>query len=131
VTPGKTINNISYLEDKLPDFGRFPAVPQVEQYRTDLETLRADHAATQTHMRAVENRSYQLVDRARLEVKALQQQLEREQREHSKAVAQLTTQQENLRDAARLSRLSRISAVGAEVFLPRTKKTTTQRRESS
>jgi DNA repair exonuclease SbcCD ATPase subunit len=74
---------------------------QVEQYRTDLETLRAEYATSQAHVRAVEDRAHRVVDQARLEVKALQQRLEQDQREHSNAVAQLTTKQEDLRDALR------------------------------
>ena len=74
---------------------------QVEQHRADLETLRTEYTATQAHVRAVEDRSHQLVDQARQEVKALQQRLEGVLHEHSKAVTQLTTQQEELRKVAR------------------------------
>jgi DNA repair exonuclease SbcCD ATPase subunit len=74
---------------------------QVEQHRTDLEKLRTEHAATQAHVRTVEDRAHQLVDQARQEVKASQQRFEREQREHSKTVAQLTAQKEELQNAAR------------------------------
>ena len=74
---------------------------QVEQHRTDLEALRTEHAAALAHVRVVEDRSHQLVDQARQEVKALQQRVESEQREHSKAVTHLTAQKEELRNAAR------------------------------
>lgn len=74
---------------------------QIEQYRVDLETLRADHAMTQAHVRAVEDRAHQQVDQARQDAKGLQQRLEREQREHDKHAGQLASQHKELQAAMR------------------------------
>lgn len=74
---------------------------QVDQQRTELETLRAERMGTLEHIRAIEDRTHQQVDQARQELKASQQRLEREQRDHSKHVAELTTQHDALRDAVR------------------------------
>lgn len=74
---------------------------QLEQQRVELDGLRIERHAEQEHIRAVEDRSHQQVDQARQEIKSLQQRLEREQREHSKAANHLTAQLENLRNAAR------------------------------
>jgi septal ring factor EnvC (AmiA/AmiB activator) len=74
---------------------------QLEQQRVDLDALRAERVAAQDHVRAVENRTQQQVDQMRQEIKSLQQRLEREQREHSKLVTQLSTQQDALRGAVR------------------------------
>jgi septal ring factor EnvC (AmiA/AmiB activator) len=52
-------------------------------------------------IRADEDRAHQQIDQARLEAKALQQRLEREQREHDKRVTQLITQNEKLQVAMR------------------------------
>lgn len=73
----------------------------VEQQRAELEALRAERAAALDHIRVVENRAYQQVDHARQELKALQQRLEREQRDHSKRMAELAMEQDALRGAVR------------------------------
>ena len=73
----------------------------VEQQRAELEALRAERSAAHDHIRVVEDRAHQQVDHARQELKALQQRLEQEQRGHSKRVAELTTQQDELRGAVR------------------------------
>lgn len=73
---------------------------QFEGQRAELEVLRVDHAALQEHMRTVEDRAHRQVDEARQETKALQQRLEREQRESAKYVVQLTGQLEVMRKAA-------------------------------
>lgn len=74
---------------------------QLEQQRVELDALRAERHAEQEHIRTVEDRSHQQVDQARQEIKSLQQQLERERREHGNATALLTSQLEDLRNAAR------------------------------
>jgi chromosome segregation ATPase len=76
---------------------------QLELQRTELDALRTERHAEQEHIRSVEDRSHQQVDQARQEIKSLQQRLEREQREHGKFVAQLTTQQEELRNLLRVA----------------------------
>lgn len=74
---------------------------QLDQQRAEIDALRIERGATQEHVRTLEDRAHQHVDQARQEIKALQQRLEREQREHSKVVAQLTSQQEELHAAVR------------------------------
>ncbi len=74
---------------------------QLETQQTELDTLRTEHSAALVHVRTVEDRAHQQVDHARQEVKALQQQLGREQREHAQRIVELTTQQDALRAAAR------------------------------
>lgn len=74
---------------------------QLEWQQAELNALRAEHAATQTHIRAMEDRAHQQVDQVRLEIKALVQQLERTRREHAKQVAELTTQRDALQTIAR------------------------------
>jgi chromosome segregation ATPase len=74
---------------------------QCEQQRADLDALRAERESAHEHARVVENRAHQLVDQTRQELKALRQQGEREQREHDKRVAQLTTQLDSLRSELR------------------------------
>lgn len=76
---------------------------QVDQQHAELETLRTDRMETHTHIRAVEDRAHQQVDHARQELKALQQRLEREQHVHSKRVAELTKQHDELRSAVRIA----------------------------
>lgn len=73
---------------------------QIEHQGTELDALRAERHAAQEHIRTVEDRAHQHVDQARQESKALQQHAERTQREHAKAIAQLT----RLLDAARSAR---------------------------
>jgi chromosome segregation ATPase len=80
---------------------RYRLTDQLEQQHVALETLRTEHSAAQAHIRAVEDRAHQQIDQARQEVKALQQRLEREQREHDKRVARLATQHEELQAAMR------------------------------
>jgi len=74
---------------------------QLEQQDAELASLRAERSATHEHLRLVEDRTHQQVDHARQEIKALQQRIEREQREHNKHITQLTAQQEQLRAAVR------------------------------
>lgn len=74
---------------------------QLEQQRIELDALHAERAAAQEHVRTIEDRTHQQVDQARQEIKSLKQQLEREQRDHSKLVAQLSTQQDDLRNMVR------------------------------
>lgn len=74
---------------------------QLATQQAELETLRAEHGAALAHVRTVEDRTHQQVDHARQDVKALQQQLGREQREHAQRVAECTTQQDALRTAVR------------------------------
>jgi chromosome segregation ATPase len=74
---------------------------QLEQQNAELSSLHAERSATHEHLRVTEDRAHQQVDHARQEIKSLQQRIEREQREHNKQVAQLTTQQEELRFAVR------------------------------
>jgi len=74
---------------------------QLEQQRVEFDALRAERHTEQEHIRTVEDRAHQQVDQARQEIKSAQQRLEREQREHSKIVAQLTAHQEELRVTVR------------------------------
>jgi flagellar biosynthesis GTPase FlhF len=74
---------------------------QLDQQSMELEVLRAECAKAQEHLRAAEDRAHQQVDQARQELKASQQRLEREQRDHSKRVAELTTQHDALRVSVR------------------------------
>lgn len=74
---------------------------QLDRVQSELEALRADHTAAQKHIRSVEDRAHQHVDQARQELKTLQQQRERDQRDHTKARAQWVTDEQVLRDALR------------------------------
>ena len=74
---------------------------QADQQRTELEALRAERMTTHEHIRSIEDRAHQHVDQARQELKALQQRLEREQRDHNKCVAELMTQHDEWRGAVR------------------------------
>jgi predicted nucleic acid-binding Zn-ribbon protein len=74
---------------------------QLERRQLELEALRAEHAAAQAHIRAVEDRAHQQVDQARQEIKVLGQQQERTRREHTKQVADLITQRDALQAAVR------------------------------
>jgi chromosome segregation ATPase len=74
---------------------------QLEQQNAELASLHAERSATHEHLRLVEDRAHQQVDHARQEIKALQQRLERGQREHDKRTTQLIAQQEELRAAVR------------------------------
>lgn len=74
---------------------------QRDQQSMEVEALRAERVKAQEHLRTAEDRAHLQVDQARQELKALQQRLEREQRDHSKRVSELTTQHDALRDAAR------------------------------
>jgi chromosome segregation ATPase len=85
---------------------------QLEQQRVELDTLRTERYAEQEHIRTVEDRAHQQVDQARQEIKSLQQRLEREQRDHGKLVAQLTTQQEELRNLVRIAEQTAAHQVG-------------------
>lgn len=76
---------------------------QVERRGAELDAVRAEHAATQAHIRAVEDRAHQQVDQARQEIKALKQQHDRAQREQNKRVAELTAQRDALRAAVQSS----------------------------
>jgi chromosome segregation ATPase len=90
---------------------------QLEQQRMALESLRAESIAVQEHVRTVEDRAHQQIDQARQEAKALQQRLEREQREHGKRVAQLTAQQEKLRATLRTTEQAAAHQAGRVVAL--------------
>lgn len=57
----------------------------------------------QAHVQTMEDRAHQQIDQVRQEAKALQQRLEREQREHGKRVTQFATQLEALQCALRTS----------------------------
>jgi predicted nucleic acid-binding Zn-ribbon protein len=85
------------LTDLLQQRDRLQA--QVDQQRGELDALRTERVAAQDHVHALEDRAHQAVDHARQEIKSLQQRLEREQREHTRLVAQLTGQCEELRGA--------------------------------
>lgn len=74
---------------------------QLERRQAELDALRAEHAAAQAHIRAVEDRAHQQVDQARQELKALGQQQERVRREHAKQLAEFTTQRDALQAALR------------------------------
>jgi DNA repair exonuclease SbcCD ATPase subunit len=74
---------------------------QCEQQREKLDAMHAEREGTYEHVRVVEDRAHQQVDQARQDVKVLQQRMEQEQREHSKQVAQLMMQREELQAALR------------------------------
>lgn len=74
---------------------------QLDRLQSELESRRVDYAATQTHIRSVEDRAHQFVDQARQRLKALQQQRERDQRDHAKVRAQWVADEQVLRDALR------------------------------
>ena len=65
-------------------------------------------------------RAHQQVDQARQEIKSLQQQLEREQRDHHKVVAQLSTQQEEMRNMLRTTEQAAAHQAGRLVALEAT-----------
>ena len=93
---------------------------QLEQQRVELNTLHNERSAVQEHVRTIEDRSHQQVDQARQESKSLQQRLEREQREHGKLVAQLTAQQEELRNLVRAAEQTAAHQAGRVVALEAT-----------
>lgn len=74
---------------------------QIEHRQAELDALRAEHAATQTHIRVAEDRAHQQVDKARQEIKTLGQQQERARRDHAKQVAELLAERDTLQVAAR------------------------------
>jgi DNA repair exonuclease SbcCD ATPase subunit len=90
---------------------------QIEQQRAELDALRTQGTTTQEHIRIVEDRAHQQVDQARREVKGLQQQLEREQREHAKKVAQLIARQDEQRSALRTAEQAAAHQTGRVVAL--------------
>lgn len=90
---------------------------QLEQERSELDGLRAERSAAQEHVRVVEDRAHQEVDHARQETRALQQRLEREQREYGKHAAQLTAQQEKLRNTLRTTEQAAAHQAGRLVAL--------------
>jgi hypothetical protein len=73
----------------------------VEQVQTELAALRVEHAAAHEHIRRVEDRAHQQVDRARQDLKSLQQEHQREQRLHEQRLATLTEQNAALQAAVR------------------------------
>ena len=79
---------------------------QLEQSQVELGTLRSDQAGTQEHVRKIEDRAHQQVDRVRLEVKELQQRMKQEQRDHKQQVGQLMAQVDELRKASRTAEQS-------------------------
>lgn len=72
---------------------------QIEQHQAELSTARNEQADAHAYVRTIEDRAHQQIDHARQELKALQQQREREQREHARAIARFMTQQDKLRVA--------------------------------
>jgi chromosome segregation ATPase len=92
----------------------------LEQHSAELGTLRAERTTTLTHVRTIEDRAHQQTDQARLEIKTLQQRLEREQREHEKRIAEFTTQVESLRSALRMAEQSTAHQTGRVVALEST-----------
>ena len=90
---------------------------QWEQQRAEVDGLRMEHATLQTHVRVLEDRAHQQVDDARQQVKTLQQRLEREQRDHTKAIAQWAAQQEVLQAALRSAEQDAAHLAGRVVAL--------------
>ncbi|AIF48197.1 hypothetical protein HY57_13500 [Dyella japonica A8] len=94
---------------------------QLERQQAELNALRAEHAATQTHIRAMEDRAHQRVDQGRQEIKALVQQQERTRREHAKQVTELMAGRDTLQAALRTSeqalahQAGQVAALGATV----------------
>ena len=76
---------------------------QCERQRTDLDVLRTECTVAQDHVRLTEDRAHQQVDQARQELKAFQQERQREQIEQIKRVTTLSTQNEVLQSAVRLA----------------------------
>jgi septal ring factor EnvC (AmiA/AmiB activator) len=74
---------------------------QLDLQNVELASLHAERGATHEHLRLVEDRAHRQVDHARQEIKALQQRVQREQREYDKRITQLTAQQEELRATVR------------------------------
>ena len=93
---------------------------QFEQLRAELDALRTERHAEQEHIRVVEDRAHQQVDQARQEIKSLQQRLEQEQRDHGKLIAQLTAQQEELRNLVRTAEQTAAHQAGRVVALEAT-----------
>jgi DNA repair exonuclease SbcCD ATPase subunit len=93
---------------------------QLDEQSAELDALRATYGATQEHVRTVEDRAHQQVDHARQEIRTLQQRLEREQLGHSKAIAQLMTQQEALRAAVHRAEQNAAHQVGRVAALEAT-----------
>lgn len=73
-------------------------VLRVEQASLEA-AIRSEHEQYAAHMRDVENRAHQEVDRARQETKALQQRLDSQSRDHAKALATATAQNVTLQAA--------------------------------
>jgi len=109
---------------------------QLERRQAELDGLRTDHAATQAHIRTVEDRAHSQVDQARQEIRALMQQQERARREHTKQLAELTTQRDALQAALRTAertvahQAGQVAALEATVNQWRGARTTGQSRPS-
>ncbi|GLQ87702.1 DNA-binding protein [Dyella flagellata] len=94
---------------------------QFERQQAELDALRTERAATQAHIRSVEDRAHQQMDQARQEVKAQGQQQERTRREHAKRVAELAAQRDALQASVRTTeqtiahQAGRLAALGAVV----------------
>jgi len=106
----------------------------LEHRQSELDTLRAEHAAKQVHIRAVEDRAHQQVDQARQEIKVLGQQLERERCMQAKQITEFTVQRDALQAAVRAAertaahQAGRVDALEATITQWRNDKTTHPKR---
>ncbi|GGA02833.1 DNA-binding protein [Dyella caseinilytica] len=94
----------------------------VAQYQTDIERLQAERTVALDHVRVAEDRAHRLVDEARLDAKALQARWEREERETSKRIAQLTDQAEQLHKAVHTAEQATAREAGRVLALEATLK---------
>lgn len=93
---------------------------QLERQQAELDVLRTEHATAQTHIRTVEDRAHQQIDHARQEIKALQQRLDRSQREHANALVQSASREEELRAALRIAEQATAHQAGRASILEAT-----------
>lgn len=89
----------------------------LQQLQSETAALRTEHSAAQAHIRQVEDRAHQQVDRARQELKTLQQDHQRELRGHNKRVADLTEQNVGLQSAVRTSEKANAHQEGRVIAL--------------
>lgn len=95
---------------------------QLAHRQSELDALRAEHAAVHAHIRTTEDRAHQQVDQARQELKVLGQQQERTRREHTNQVAALTAQRDALQAAVRSAEQAAAHQAGRVAALEATAK---------
>jgi hypothetical protein len=96
--------DLGLQRDRLQDIGDRQAL-EIKELRVLLEDrdgeLRRDREQKESHLRNVENRAHQEVDRARLEAKQWQHRYETSERAHQGALATLQKERDLLRDQLR------------------------------